>query len=270
MSIPVNELLHEASKEDKGVDRELISIAQDITYYGLDIYGKRSLNLLLDQLAGIKGIEWIRIHYAFPEGFPEEILDTMNRHPEICRYIDIPLQHISDRILSSMKRGSSKQKINRLIKRIREKVEGIAIRTTIITGYPRETESEFNELLEWIEEMKFERLGVFTYSHEEGTSAYQLTDDVPENVKNKRAELILLKQADISLNNNRAFIGKVLPVIIDRKEGNELVGRTQYDSPDVDNEVIIPCNNYKIFPGDIVNTRITECDSYTLTGEFTE
>ena len=237
-STPIEDLVTETEKlAAKGV-KEIILIAQDLTYYGLDIYKKRNLAELLKALAKINGIEWIRLHYAFPTGFPMDVLEVMKEEPKLCNYIDIPLQHISDSILKSMKRGFGKEKINLLLNNFRNAVPDITIRTTLIVGYPGETEENFQELKDWVSEMRFERLGCFTYSHEENTSAYSLEDNVPEDVKMKRANEIMEIQSQISWELNQQKIGKEFKVIIDRKEGNYFVGRTQFDSPDVDNEVL--------------------------------
>ena len=238
-STPIDELVIEAEKLAATGVKELILIAQDLTYYGLDIYKKRNLATLLKELIKVNGIEWIRLHYAFPTGFPLDVLDVMRNESKVCNYIDIPLQHISDSVLKSMKRGFGKEKINNLLKDFRERVPGMSVRTTLIVGYPGETEENFDELKQWVKEMRFERLGCFTYSHEENTSAYLLKDDVPEEIKIKRANEIMEIQSQISWELNQEKIGKEFKVIIDRKEGNYFVGRTQFDSPDVDNEVLI-------------------------------
>ncbi|MBT8291513.1 MAG: 30S ribosomal protein S12 methylthiotransferase RimO, partial [Muriicola sp.] len=243
-STPIESLVNEATTlAAKGV-KELILIAQDLTYYGLDLYKKRNLAELLRALAGVEGIEWIRLHYAFPTGFPMDVLEVMREEPKICNYIDIPLQHISDRILKSMRRGTTQEKTTRLLREFREAVPGMAIRTTLIVGYPGETESDFETLKAWVKEMRFERLGCFTYSHEENTHAYNLEDDLPEKVKEQRANEIMELQAQISWELNQEKIGKSFRCIIDRKEGNYFVGRTEFDSPDVDNEVLIDASKY--------------------------
>jgi len=238
-SKPIEELVVEAEKlANKGV-KELILIAQDLTYYGLDLYKKRNLAELLEGLVKVDGIEWIRLHYAFPTGFPMEVLEVMKRESKICDYIDIPLQHISDSILKSMRRGTTKEKTTKLLQEFRAAVPHMAIRTTLIVGYPGETEEDFQTLKNWVKEMRFERLGCFTYSHEENTHAYNLEDDVPEGVKQNRANEIMELQSQISWELNQEKIGKTFRCIIDRKEGNYFVGRTEFDSPDVDNEVLI-------------------------------
>lgn len=263
-SRPIDEILIEASKlAEKGV-QELILIAQDLTYYGLDLYKRRNLAELLKSLVRVDGIQWIRLHYAFPTGFPLDVLEVIKSEPKICNYIDMPLQHISDKILKSMRRGGSKEKINELIKKIRNKVPGIAIRTTIIVGYPGETESDFSLLKEWIKEIQFDRLGCFTYSHEENTHAYNLNDDVPEDIKRKRANEIMDIQSQISWELNQKKIGKELSVIVDRKRGNYYVARTEFDSPDVDNEVLIDARNLYLKVGDFVSAKIIDASDYDL------
>ena len=266
----IDEILLEAEKlSNKGV-KELILIAQDLTFYGLDIYKKRNLSDLLRALAKVEGIEWIRLHYAFPSGFPIDILDVIKKEKKICNYIDIPLQHISDKILKSMRRGSNKEKINALISKIRTKVPGIAIRTTLIVGYPGETDSDFNLLKDWIKEIKFDRLGCFTYSHEEDTHAYSLIDDVPEEIKRNRANEIMKIQSEISWELNKNKIGKEFNVIIDRKSGNYYLGRTEFDSPDVDNEVLIDARNTYLKIGEYVNAKIIDASDFDLYGEVVE
>ena len=235
ISTPIEDLVTEAEKlAAKGV-KELILIAQDITYYGLDLYKKRALADLLRALVKVEGIEWIRIHYAFPTGFPMDVLEVMKTEPKICNYLDIPLQHISDKILTSMKRGTTQEKTTKLLTKFREAVPEMAIRTTLIVGYPGETEEDFQALKNFVKAMRFDRLGCFTYSHEENTTAYELADDVPEEVKLQRANEIMELQSQISWELNQAKVGKVFRCLIDRKEGNYFVGRTEYDSPDVDN-----------------------------------
>lgn len=267
-STPIEELVKESEKlAAKGV-KELILIAQDLTYYGLDIYKKRALADLLKELVKVEGIEWIRLHYLFPTGFPEDVLDLIREEPKICNYIDIPLQHISDPILKSMKRGTTMKKTNTLLEKMREKVPGISIRTTLITGYPGETEEDFELMKEWVREMRFDRLGCFTYSHEENTTAHELEDDVPEEVKKERAEAIMAVQQSVSAELNAAKVGQTLKVLIDRMEGEFFVGRTEFDSPDVDNEVLIDTDYLKA--GDFVNVRITSASDYDLYGELVE
>jgi len=266
-SKPIEELIAEAEKlAAKGV-KELILIAQDLTYYGLDLYKKRNLAQLLKELTKVAGIEWIRLHYAFPTGFPMDVLEVMKEEPKICNYIDIPLQHISDPILKSMRRGTTKAKTTRLLKDFRQAVPEMTIRTTLIVGYPGETEEDFLTLKEWVKEMRFERLGCFTYSHEENTHAYNLEDNVPEEVKQNRTNEIMEVQSAISWELNQEKIGKTFRCIIDRKEGNYFIGRTEYDSPDVDNEVLVDARNYYVKIGDFVELEITEASDFDLYGK---
>ena len=267
ISTPIDDLVTEAEKlAAKGV-KELILIAQDITYYGLDLYKKRALADLLRALVKVEGIEWIRIHYAFPTGFPMDVLEVMKTEPKICNYLDIPLQHISDKILTSMKRGTTQEKTTKLLKKFREAVPEMAIRTTLIVGYPGETEEDFQKLKDFVKAMRFDRLGCFTYSHEENTTAYELTDDVPEEVKLQRANEIMELQSQISWELNQAKVGKVFRCLIDRKEGNYFVGRTEYDSPDVDNEVLIDAKKHYVKIGDFTDVKIIEAADYDLYGE---
>lgn len=266
-SKPVEALVTESEKlAAKGV-KELILIAQDLTYYGLDLYKKRNLAELLRALVKVEGIEWIRLHYAFPTGFPMDVLEIMNAEPKICNYIDIPLQHISDSILKSMRRGTTQAKTTRLLEDFRAAVPNMAIRTTLIVGYPGETEEDFETLKNWVTTMRFERLGCFTYSHEENTHAYNLEDDVPEEVKQQRANEIMEIQSQISWELNQAKIGKTFKCIIDRKEGNHFVGRTEFDSPDVDNEVLIDATKHYVKIGDFTNIKIIEASDFDLYGE---
>lgn len=267
ISTPIEDLVTEAEKlAAKGV-KELILIAQDITYYGLDLYKKRALADLLRALVKVEGIEWIRIHYAFPTGFPIDVLEVMKTEPKICNYLDIPLQHISDKILTSMKRGTTQEKTTKLLNKFREAVPEMAIRTTLIVGYPGETEEDFQALKDFVKAMRFDRLGCFTYSHEENTTAYELADDVPEEVKLQRANEIMELQSQISWELNQAKVGKVFRCLIDRKEGNYFVGRTEYDSPDVDNEVLIDAKKHYVKIGDFTDVKITEAVDYDLYGE---
>lgn len=266
-STPIENLVVEAEKlAAKGV-KELILIAQDLTYYGLDIYQERKLAELLKQLVKVDGIEWIRLHYAFPTGFPMDVLEVMKNEPKICNYLDIPLQHISDSILKSMRRGTTKEKTTKLLKEFRKAVPGMVIRTTLIVGYPGETEEDFQILKEWVKEMRFERLGCFTYSHEENTHAYNLEDNVPENIKQERAAEIMELQSQISWDLNQERIGNIYKCIIDRKEGNYFVGRTEFDSPDVDNEVLIDAAKYYLKTGEFVQIKITDASDFDLYGE---
>ena len=267
ISTPIDDLVTEAEKlAAKGV-KELILIAQDITYYGLDLYKKRALADLLRALVKVEGIEWIRIHYAFPTGFPMDVLEVMKTEPKICNYLDIPLQHISDKILTSMKRGTTQEKTTKLLKKFREAVPEMAIRTTLIVGYPGETEEDFQKLKDFVKAMRFDRLGCFTYSHEENTTAYELADDVPEEVKLQRANEIMELQSQISWELNQEKVGKTFRCLIDRKEGNYFVGRTEYDSPDVDNEVLIDAKKHYVKIGDFTNVKIIEAADYDLYGE---
>ncbi len=265
-SKPIEELVAESQKlAAKGV-KELILIAQDLTYYGLDLYKKRNLAELLKALVAVEGIEWIRLHYAFPTGFPMDVLEVMRNEPKVCNYIDIPLQHIADPILKSMRRGTTKQKTTKLLEEFRKAVPNMTIRTTLIVGYPGETEEHFQTLKEWVREMRFERLGCFTYSHEENTHAYALVDDVPEDVKQQRANEIMELQSQISWELNQQKIGKTFRCIIDRKEGNYFVGRTEFDSPDVDNEVLIDASKYYLKQGDFTSITITDAADFDLYG----
>jgi ribosomal protein S12 methylthiotransferase len=265
-SKPIEELVDESKKlAAKGV-KELVLIAQDSTYYGLDLYKKRNLAELLKALAKVEGIEWIRIHYAFPTGFPVDVLDVIREEPKICNYIDIPLQHISDHLLKSMRRGTTHKKTTDLLYKFREKVPGMAIRTTLIVGYPGETEEDFEELKDWVKEMRFERLGCFTYSHEENTHAYQLEDNVPDEVKMQRANEIMDIQGQISWEINQQKVGQTFKCIFDRKRGNYFVGRTEIDSPDVDNEVLVNAQEHYVKIGDFCDIEITEATDYDLYG----
>lgn len=267
ISTPIEALVTEAEKlAAKGV-KELILIAQDITYYGLDLYKKRALADLLRALVKVEGIEWIRIHYAFPTGFPMDVIEVMKEEPKICNYLDIPLQHISDPILASMKRGTTQEKTTKLLKKFREAMPEMAIRTTLIVGYPGETQADFEALKSFVQEMRFDRLGCFTYSHEENTTAYDLEDDVPEEVKLARANEIMEIQSQISWELNQEKIGKTFRCLIDRKEGNYFVGRTEYDSPDVDNEVLIDAKKHYVKTGDFVEVKIIDATDYDLYGE---
>ncbi|MDG2172422.1 MAG: 30S ribosomal protein S12 methylthiotransferase RimO [Flavobacteriaceae bacterium] len=266
----IDEIIIEAKKlAQKGV-QELILIAQDLTFYGLDIYKKRNLSELLKSLVKVDGIQWIRLHYAFPSGFPLDVLDIIAKEKKICNYLDIPLQHISEKILKSMRRGGSKEKTNSLINKIRTKVPGIAIRTTLIVGYPGETEEDFSLLKDWVKEMQFERLGCFTYSHEENTHAYNLIDNVPDDIKRKRANEIMEIQSEISWKLNRDKIGKEFNVIVDRKSGNYYLGRTEFDSPDVDNEVLIDARTNYLKVGEFVKAKIIDASDFDLYAEVVQ
>jgi len=269
-SKPLEELVAEAEKLAAQGVKELILIAQDLTYYGLDLYKKRNLAELLQNLVRVAGIQWIRLHYAFPTGFPMDVLQVMRNEPKICNYIDIPLQHISDTILKSMRRGTTQVKTTRLLHEFRAAVPEMAIRTTLIVGYPGETEQDFLVLKNWVKEMRFERLGCFTYSHEENTHAYQLVDDVPEAVKQQRANEIMEIQSQISWELNQAKIGKDFLCVIDRKEGQYFVGRTEFDSPDVDNEVWVDARKHYLKIGDFATLKITEATDFDLYAEPVE
>ena len=268
ISKKIEDLVNEASNLAINGVKELILIAQDLTYYGLDIYKKRKLASLLLELSKIDQIEWIRIHYAFPTGFPNDVLDVIRNNKKICNYIDIPLQHISDNILKSMKRGTTFEKTNQLLSNFRKKVPGIAIRTTLIVGYPGETEENFEELKKWVSETKFDRLGVFEYSHEENTSAFSLDDNVSAKVKSRRVKEIMDLQSDISYNLNQKKIGKIFKVLFDRKEGKYFIGRTEYDSPDVDNEVLVESKNAYVRIGDFANVIVKNADHFDLYAEI--
>jgi len=269
-STPIEQLVKEAKGLAKNGVKELILIAQDLTFYGLDIYEKRRLADLLTELSKVDGIEWIRLHYAFPTGFPQDVLDVIRDNGKVCNYIDIPLQHINDEILKSMKRGTSFEKTNDLIKDFRMKVPNIAIRTSLIVGYPGETEEKFQELKQWVQDTKFDRLGVFTYSHEENTSAFDLADDVPDEIKKARAEEIMDLQTHISWELNQEKVGKTFKVLFDRKEGDYFIGRTEFDSPDVDNEVLVKATDSYIRMGDFAKIKINKTDHFDLYGDVAE
>ncbi|WP_101451159.1 30S ribosomal protein S12 methylthiotransferase RimO [Aquimarina sp. MAR_2010_214] len=266
-STPIEELVIEAQKLAADGVKELVLIAQDLTYYGLDLYKERKLADLLRALVKVDGIEWIRLHYAFPTGFPMEVLKVMKEEPKVCNYIDIPLQHISDPILKSMRRGTTKAKTTKLLEEFREAVPEMAIRTTLIVGYPGETQEDFETLRAWVKEMRFERLGCFTYSHEENTHAFNLEDDVPEELKMERANEIMEIQSQISWELNQQKIGQEFKIVVDRKEGNYFVGRTEFDSPDVDNEVLIDASKYYLKTGDFATVKINEAEDFDLYGE---
>lgn len=266
VSRPMEELVLEAKNLAKNGVKELLIIAQDSTYYGLDIYKKRNLAELLDKLADVEGIEWIRLHYAFPTGFPLDVLDVMAKRDNICNYLDIPLQHGSTNMLSKMRRGTTREKTEQLLATIREKVPGITIRTTLIAGHPGETEEDFQELLDFVEKSRFERLGIFSYSHEENTHAHTFEDDVSEEVKQERSNAVMDLQASISGEINQQKIGKTFKVLIDRKESGNFIGRTEYDSPEVDNEVIIDAEKHYLRIGDFVNIKIESATEFDLYG----
>src|ERR1700743_2491584 len=268
LSTPIDQLVSNAQQLAKSGTKELILIAQDLTYYGLDLYGKRNLDELLRRLSDVNGIEWIRLQYAYPSGFPMEILDAMNERDNICKYLDMPLQHISDNMLKSMRRGTTKQKTIDLVNQIRDKVPGIAMRTTLITGYPGETQQDFDEMAQWVEETRFDRLGCFTYSHEEKTHAHLLIDDVPDEVKQERADAIMEVQQSISFDKNQERIGQTYKVLIDKKEGAYIVGRTEFDSPEVDNEVLIDASKHYATVGSFVNVKIDSAEDFDLYGQI--
>ena len=263
-STPIEDLVKQAETLARNGVKELILIAQDLTYYGLDIYKKRNLAELLRALAQVEGIEWIRMHYAFPTGFPLDVLDVMKSEPKVCNYLDIPLQHISDDILKSMRRGTTKEKTTKLLQEFRKHVPGITIRTSLIVGYPGETLEHFEELKAWVKETRFDRLGCFTYSHEENTHAHQLVDDVPEEEKQRRSSEIMELQSQISWELNQEKLGETLRCIIDRKEGNFFVGRSEMDSPDVDNEVLVDATKYYLKQGEYVDLTIVEAADFDL------
>ncbi|WP_159948275.1 30S ribosomal protein S12 methylthiotransferase RimO [Polaribacter septentrionalilitoris] len=265
-STPIEDIVTEAKKLAANGIKEIMLIAQDLTYYGLDIYKKRALAQLLEALVKVDGIEWIRLHYAFPTGFPMDVLEVMKREPKVCNYLDIPLQHINTELLKSMKRGTTHEKTTALINKFREVVPEMAIRTTLIVGYPGETEEMFQELKDWVEEMRFERMGAFQYSHEENTGAYVLEDDVPEEVKFKRVNEIMEIQSQISWELNQQKIGKTFRCLFDRKDGEYFYGRTEYDSPDVDNDVLVDAREHYIKIGEFVDIKIHEAGDYDLYG----
>jgi ribosomal protein S12 methylthiotransferase len=267
VSKTIEELVKEAKNLAKNGTKELLLIAQDSTYYGLDIYGKRNLAELLKNLSDVEGIEWIRLHYAFPTGFPLDVLDVMAERENICNYLDMPLQHGSTNVLKAMRRGTTREKQEELIQTIRAKVPGIALRTTLIAGYPGETEADFAEMYDFVERSRFERLGIFTYSHEEDTHAHKFTDDVPEKVKQERANSVMDLQEKISYDINQGKIGSTFKALIDRAEGGNYIGRTEFDSPEVDNEVIIESPDNHLRLGDFVNIKVNDATEFDLYGE---
>ena len=269
VSVEKDELVKRAKNLAAKGTKELLLIAQDLTYYGLDIYKKRELADLIDRLSDVEGIDWVRLHYAFPSGFPMEVLDVMNKKANVCNYLDMPLQHITDNMLKSMKRGTTKQKTIDLVNQIRDKVPGIAIRTTLIAGYPGETQKDHEEMLQWVEETKFDRLGIFTYSHEENTGAFTLKDDVSEKVKKQRADAVMAVQQEISFSLNQKKIGKTFNVLFDRKENDFFVGRTEFDSPDVDNEVLVKATkDTYVRIGDFAKVKINDASDFDLYGDL--
>ena len=269
-STPIQTLVQEAKRLAADGVKELILIAQDLTYYGLDLYKKRSLADLLRKLVTVDGIEWIRLHYAFPTGFPLDVLDVIRDEPKVCQYIDMPLQHISDNILKSMRRGTTFAKTNALLNTCKERVPNMAIRTTLIVGYPGETQEDFELLKQWVSDTRFDRLGCFTYSHEENTHAYQLVDNVPAVIKQQRANEIMAIQSQISWENNQQMIGKTLRCLVDRKEGSYYIGRSEYDSPDVDNEIRIDAKEHYLRLGDFVDVTIEQAEDFDLYASPTE
>jgi len=269
-SRPIEELVKEAKNLARNGTKELLLIAQDSTYYGLDIYKKRNLAELLRNLSDVEGIEWIRLHYAFPTGFPMDVLDVMAERDNICNYLDIPLQHGSNEVLKLMRRGTTRQKTEALLAEMRKRVPGIAIRTTLIAGHPGETEEEFEEMLTFVKESRFDRLGIFTYSHEENTHAFTMDDDIPEEVKQERANRVMQIQEEISMEINQEKIGKTFKVLIDRKESGSFIGRTEHDSPEVDNEVYIDAKKHYLRIGDFANIKITDATEFDLYGEPTD
>jgi ribosomal protein S12 methylthiotransferase len=266
-STPIEELVAEAKRLAAAGTRELLLIAQDSTYYGLDLYGKRRLADLLKALSDVEGIGWIRLHYAFPAGFPLDALDVMRERPNIAKYLDMPLQHVSDRMLASMRRGTTKAKTEELVADIRARVPGIALRTTLIAGYPGETKKDHEEMLDWVEKTRFDRLGIFEYSHEENTHAFTLKDSVPAKEKKRRAEAVMALQQGISREINAGKVGKTFKVLIDRKEGAQFIGRTEQDSPEVDNEVLVDAKKHYLRIGDFAQLRVTSATEYDLTAE---
>ncbi|HEY1044831.1 MAG TPA: 30S ribosomal protein S12 methylthiotransferase RimO [Bacteroidia bacterium] len=268
VSKPIEQIVLEAENLVKNGTKEIMLIAQESTYYGMDLYGERRLKELLEKLSDVKGLEWIRLHYAYPSQFPEEILPVIAAKDNICKYLDIPVQHISDNVLKSMRRGITRRKTYELLNTIRETIPGITLRTTLLVGHPGETEQDFEELKQFIRDFEFDRLGVFTYSHEENTHAHTLIDDVPAEVKQKRAEELMAIQEEISMEKNHAKIGKTLKVLFDRKEGNYFVGRTEADSPEVDNEVLVDANENFVRIGDFANIVITSAESFDLIGKL--
>jgi ribosomal protein S12 methylthiotransferase len=268
ISRPIEELVKEAAHLAKNGTKELLLIAQDSTYYGLDLYKKRNLAELLQRLSDVNGIDWIRLHYAFPAGFPMDALDVMAERPNICNYVDIPLQHASNNMLKLMRRGTTREKTEDLLATMRSKVPGIAIRTTLIAGHPGETEEDFEEMMDFVQKSKFDRLGVFNYSHEENTHSYSFEDDIPENVKQERADAVMEVQEAISYELNQQKIGKTFKVLVDRKEGGNFIGRTEYDSPEVDNEVIIDGKENYLRIGDFATVKIYDAAEFDLFGEL--
>ena len=265
-STPIEELVRNTKTLVAGGVKEIMLIAQDLTYYGLDLYKKRAVSDLLKQLSDIDGLEWIRLHYAFPAGFPMDVLNVMNERKNICNYLDMPLQHGSTKILQAMRRGTTREKTEELVQAIRAKVPGIALRTTLISGYPGETEADFQEMYDWVERSRFDRLGIFTYSHEDNTHAFQFNDDVPQKIKQERADIIMELQSGISYELNQLKVGQTFKTLIDRAEGNYFIGRTEFDSPEVDNEVLLDKSKEYVRIGDFVDVTINSADHFDLFG----
>jgi ribosomal protein S12 methylthiotransferase len=270
ISTPIEDLVTQANSLAKKGVKELMLIAQDLTYYGLDIYKKRNLSELLKRLSDVNGIEWIRLHYAFPAGFPMDVFDVMNERSNICNYLDMPLQHISDDMLKSMRRGTTKQKTIDLVNAIRDKVPNIALRTTLIAGYPGETKKDHDEMLKWVEDTRFDRLGIFEYSHEENTHAHLLKNNVPAKTKQARTEAVMALQQGISFELNQQKVGNTYKVLFDKKEGGYFIGRTEFDSPEVDNEVLVKADTNYIRVGDFANVKITSAEDFDLYGDVVE
>lgn len=263
-STPIEDLVNQAQALAANGTKELLLIAQDSTYYGLDLYGKRNLAELMTRLADVHGIDWLRLHYAFPTGFPEDVIEAMHLHPNICSYLDIPLQHASNPMLKSMRRGTTREKTERLLNQLRQGVPGITLRTTMIVGYPGETQADFDELCDFVQQQRFDRLGVFTYSHEENTHAFALEDDVPQEVKEERASKLMSIQQEISGSIQAEKIGSIQKILIDKKEGDYYIGRTEADSPEVDCEVLIPASEGYLRIGDFVTAKIVDSEDYDL------
>lgn len=270
VSKPIEELVKEAEHKAANGTKELLLIAQDSTYYGLDLYKKRRLADLMKALADVNGIDWVRLHYAYPTGFPMDVIDVMAEHPNICNYLDIPLQHGSSDVLKVMRRGTSREKQEELIHRIREKIPGIGIRTTLIAGHPGEGEKEFQEMVDFVERMKFERLGVFTYSHEEDTHAFTMNDDVPDEEKQARANHLMEVQEQISFDLNQEKVGQTFKVLVDKKENGYFVGRTEFDSVEVDNEVLIDASKHYCRVGDFVQVKVNDATEFDLYGDVVD
>ena len=267
VSKPMEQIVLEAENLVRNGVREIMLIAQDSTYYGIDLYKKRVMSELLKKLSDVEGLDWIRVHYAYPSGFPMDIIEVMSERDNICNYLDIPLQHGSTNMLKIMRRGITREKTDKLIKDIRDINPGIALRTTLIAGHPGETDEDFKEMYDFVERSQFDRLGIFTYSHEEGTSAHKLEDDVPEQVKRSRSNKIMALQQKISAEKNMKKVGKTVKVLIDRADANNYYGRTEQDSPEVDNEVIIPTKEMHLRVGDFYDVLITKSKEYDLIGK---